>query len=383
MGTAYKFCDCKFNDTRLEENLPSLYNQDILKLNKPNTSFDITREKDSSLNHIEAIKRKNASNLIKKIYRQYKSKALDYSYQLNTSKLKSELNSRRAYNSSREKNEQEIKKETIVFIGEKTGEIKNGFGIKIMPNNAKYIGYFKNNKSHGYGKFINRNDIYYGEFSEDQANGFGIYRHKNETIYYGEWTNDLRHKYGVEKWRDKTEYSGEFFRGEKNGIGKYIFNDGSRYEGEWKNNCLDGYGIYYYLEQRIYIGEWKNNLKEGFGEFIWKDKIYIGFYSNDKKNGFGIYYWKNMKKAFIGFWKNGKQYGLGKLINNEKIKYGIWINDFLEIEYGEQEAFNELEKHKLGRYKYMFLFSLLDIDNYCREDGFWENLLEYSNQFTI
>ena len=151
----------------------------------------------------------------------------------------------------------------------------------------------------------------------------------------------------------------------------------------WKKNNLDGYGIYYYLGQRIYIGQWKNNLKDGFGMFIWKDKIYIGFYEDDKKNGFGIYYWKNIKKAFMGFWKNGKQYGFGKLISEKKNKYGIWINDNLETAYDEEQAFNELEKRKLGRYKYMFLFGLNDVDNYCNEDGIWKSLLDYSNQFTI
>ena len=49
----------------------------------------------------------------------------------------------------------------------------------------------------------------------------------------------------------------------------------------------------------------------------------------------------------------------------------------------EEEAFRELEGHNLGRFKYMFLFSLEDIDNYSKEDGIWQSLLEYSNEFTI
>ena len=401
MGTAYKLCDCRDNDTRLEENLPMSINQELLKLN--NKSFSSPVDEDYSL--LEKIKRKNASNLIIKTYRKYKNKSsLDYSYDYNAPLMKSvKSNNNNNYSSNVSSNlnisvekydtnsnykiSSQYKnsyKKTIAYIGEKIDNIKSGFGIKIMPNNVKYIGYFKNDKSEGYGKFINesKKDIYYGEFSQDQANGFGIYHHKNETSYYGEWENDLRENIGIEKWEDKAEYQGQFHFGEKNGIGKYIFSDGSRYEGEWKRNNLDGYGIYYYLGQRIYIGQWKNNLKDGFGMFIWKDKIYIGFY-DDKKNGFGIYYWKNIKKAFMGFWKNGKQYGFGKLISEKKNKYGIWINDNLETAYDEEQAFNELEKRKLGRYKYMFLFGLNDVDNYCNEDGIWKSLLDYSNQFTI
>ena len=402
MGTAYKLCDCRDNDTRLEENLPMSINQELLKLN--NKSFSSPVDEDYSL--LEKIKRKNASNLIIKTYRKYKNKSsLDYSYDYNAPLMKSvKSNNNNNYSSNVSSNlnisvekydtnsnykiSSQYKnsyKRTIAYIGEKIDNIKSGFGIKIMPNNVKYIGYFKNNKSEGYGKFINesKKDIYYGEFSQDQANGFGIYHHKNETSYYGEWENDLRENIGIEKWEDKAEYQGQFHFGEKNGIRKYIFSDGSRYEGEWKRNNLDGYGIYYYLGQRIYIGQWKNNLKDGFGMFIWKDKIYIGFYEDDKKNGFGIYYWKNIKKAFMGFWKNGKQYGFGKLISEKKNKYGIWINDNLETAYDEEQAFNELEKRKLGRYKYMFLFGLNDVDNYCNEDGIWKSLLDYSNQFTI
>ena len=272
MGTAYKLCDCRDNDTRLEENLPMSINQELLKLN--NKSFSSPVDEDYSL--LEKIKRKNASNLIIKTYRKYKNKSsLDYSYDYNAPLMKSvKSNNNNNYSSNVSSNlnisvekydtnsnykiSSQYKnsyKKTIAYIGEKIDNIKSGFGIKIMPNNVKYIGYFKNDKSEGYGKFINesKKDIYYGEFSQDQANGFGIYHHKNETSYYGEWENDLRENIGIEKWEDKAEYQGQFHFGEKNGIGKYIFSDGSRYEGEWKRNNLDGYGIYYYLGQRIYI----------------------------------------------------------------------------------------------------------------------------------
>ena len=38
MGNAYKLCDCRFNDTREEENLAILINKEILKLSSSNYS---------------------------------------------------------------------------------------------------------------------------------------------------------------------------------------------------------------------------------------------------------------------------------------------------------------------------------------------------------
>ena len=429
MGTVYNFCDCKNTDPRSEENFPVLYNKELLyyntsPINSKKNSLKKFNNK-SSNDIIEEIKRKNAINLILKKYRQYKSRShINSSYDITTdkedktnqfkiknlknykksrnlednyfSKINLFNNSNYIFNNNSKRNlnysnsslkkigTQDLINNTIYYIGQKINNQKNGFGIKILANEAKYIGFFKNNKSEGFGKFITKSDSYFGEFFNNQANGFGIYRHENETLYIGYWENDLREKYGIEQWKDRTSFFGEFNMGDKNGIGTYIFSDGSRYEGEWKNNKLEGYGIYYFPGKRIYIGEWKNNIKEGYGEFIWIDKIYIGFYLNDKKNGFGIYYWKKYQRAFMGFWKNGKQYGFGKLLNKDKIIYGIWVDDNLQISFkDEKEAFIELEKKKLNGYKQIFLFSLEDIINYCTNDGIWNMLLEYSNQYKI
>ena len=399
MGAIYNFCDCKNNDPRLEEQMPVLYHQELLHLN---TLSGLSSKKNSLMNFnnkptndiIEGIRKKNAVNLIIKYYRRHRLQKIFSSsnncqknnYNLTDKKSRNkeeqQLNS---YNIYKNKNsENDLMGNTIYYIGQKINNKKNGFGIKIMADEAKYIGFFKNNKSEGLGKFITKTYTYYGEFSNDQPNGFGIYCYKDENIYMGYWEKGLRAKYIIEKWKDNAIYEGEYNLGEKNGIGVYIFGDGSRYEGEWKNNKLEGYGIYFFPGKRIYIGEWRNNTKEGFGEFIWKDKIYIGFYSNDKKNGFGIYFWEKINKAFMGFWRNGKQYGFGKMINKEKIIYGFWIDDKLENEYkDENEAFDELKKQNLNGYKQIFLFKLEDIINYCKYDGIWDSLLEYSNQLDI
>ena len=79
MGEAYNFCDCKNNDPRLEEKLPDSNHKDLININnhsstssKKNTLSNLNNK---SLNDIiEDIKRKNATNLIIKKYRQHKLK---------------------------------------------------------------------------------------------------------------------------------------------------------------------------------------------------------------------------------------------------------------------------------------------------------------------
>ena len=41
--------------------------------------------------------------------------------------------------------------------------MKEGFGINILSNDSKYIGYRKNNKAHGIRKYIEGNIIYENE----------------------------------------------------------------------------------------------------------------------------------------------------------------------------------------------------------------------------
>ena len=51
-----------------------------------------------------------------------------------------------------------------IYRGGGSKKQKEGFGINIWNDAAKYIGYYKNNKAEGYGKFTAANDTYQGEF---------------------------------------------------------------------------------------------------------------------------------------------------------------------------------------------------------------------------
>ena len=257
---------------------------------------------------------------------------------------------------------------------------KEGFGINIWNDEAKYIGYYKNNKAEGYGKFMAGNDIYKGEFKDDAASGYGIFN--NEVLTYeGLWVKDLQEKYGIENWKDGSIYKGEYFEGKKKGIGIYTWPDGTRYEGMWENNTFNGYGIFYFSGDRYYFGEWKNKKKHGFGEFIWPEKKYVGFFSNDKKEGLGIIIWKDKKKAQIGFWKGGNQIGFGKFMHyKKKDYYGIWKgNKTVDWFKNGKDGMEYLEKNGMEKYKNIFGYNLEQIYDFCYNKDDIENILNEQN----
>lgn len=232
---------------------------------------------------------------------------------------------------------------------------------------SKFVGEVIQNRACGIGIFDHSSgDNYKGYFKDDKSNGFGIYYNKkNLSICYGEWRNDLQNGINIEIcYIDKSIYFGNFSNGKKNGLGTYCWSNGSVYKGEWLNGYLNGYGLYVYEDyqsinktnvyniifqnelkyfkvedfvefinkynkynlhnNKMYKGQWKNNLMHGYGKLFWDTHFYIGEYFEDKKHGFGIYYWYNPLKIYIGQWKNGKQDGIGKLITDKDSKFSLW-----------------------------------------------------------
>jgi hypothetical protein len=57
---------------------------------------------------------------------------------------------------------------------------KDGYGIQIWPDGAKYSGYWTQDKTNGFGRYEHLNgDIYSGEWLNDVAHGLGIYHSSN------------------------------------------------------------------------------------------------------------------------------------------------------------------------------------------------------------
>ena len=68
---------------------------------------------------------------------------------------------------------------------------RDGLGIYIKKNVARFIGYFIQDSVNGFGKLTDSNgDEYIGYWKNSEANGLGIYTRKKIISYRGWWKND-------------------------------------------------------------------------------------------------------------------------------------------------------------------------------------------------
>lgn len=206
------------------------------------------------------------------------------------------------------------------------GEWKNGkregMGILIKKDVAKFIGEFIEDKVNGFGKFINENgDDYLGYWKDSQFHGLGIYNKKKIITYKGWWKKDKHNGFGIEKW-PKLEYTGDYINGNKEGYGILHIGDGI-YEGQMKDGNMNGIGSFIFKDKRKYEGEFVDNKIEGFGILTFPDgKVFVGSFIDDLEDGFGVFY--TGKKIYIGFWKNMLLGGEVIVIEGEKKKKQLW-----------------------------------------------------------
>ena len=185
-------------------------------------------------------------------------------------------------------------------------KIKNSEDIRY-----KYLGYYKNNKFHGYGILVKENEeLYYGEFREGLKNGFG-YLQTKQYIYKGFFHADKKEGYG--EYFNKEEginYCGNFINDKFNGYGFYYKENKFKYIGNFIDGYLKGFGLYIWNNKEQYYGDWSDNKMNGIGIYFYKDgDIFIGNYLNDKKNGKGIYLYNKNKSKLEGVWKKGLKHG--------------------------------------------------------------------------
>ena len=208
------------------------------------------------------------------------------------------------------------------YEGEWKNGKRDGLGIYIKKNAAKFIGYFIEDQVEGFGKLTDRNgDEYLGYWFNSQASGIGIYTRKKLISYKGYWRNDKQDKFGIEVW-PKFDYIGDYSNGVKEGYG--IMNiKGGKYEGEMKGGNFNGYGRFIFNNKRKYEGEFINNKMEGYGIlYLPGNKTFIGHFKDDLQDGFGVFY--TNKKIYIGFWQNMVLKGEVIIIEGNKIKKQIW-----------------------------------------------------------
>ena len=187
------------------------------------------------------------------------------------------------------------------YEGEWKNGKRDGIGILVKKEIAKFIGEFVEDKVCGFGKLIDVNgEKYIGYWKESQASGLGIYSRKEIISYKGYWDNDKQNGFGTEKWPN-LEYIGEYLNGDKEGYGVLNIRDGV-YEGEMKDGNLNGIGSFLFKDKRKYQGEYINNKIEGYGILTWPDgKVFVGTFRDNLEDGFGVFY--TSKKYILVFGK--------------------------------------------------------------------------------
>ena len=81
---------------------------------------------------------------------------------------------------------------------------------------------------------------YLGQFKGDLMHGFGRASFANGNKYIGDWKDNQRHGKGTYTYVNGDEYVGEFKNGKQNGQGTYTFADGEVFEGLFENDKFLG-----------------------------------------------------------------------------------------------------------------------------------------------
>ena len=290
----------------------------------PNLYYELTELKNDEKNFciIKEYKDENGSYYQGSIYNKN-----------NTSIDSSNSNhSKNIINSNNENIISDCEKEHIIANNNKLSEKRNlsqefykkhGLGkeyhINISNNKDiryKYIGYYKNNKFHGFGILVKENDeCYFGEFRDGLKNGFGLL-HTPKYIYKGFFYKDKKEGYGEYfNKEENTNYCGNFHDDKFNGYGYYYKENIFKFFGNFFEGNIKGLGLYIWKSNDQYYGNWLEDKMNGIGIYFYKGgDIFIGNYFDDKKDGKGKYIYKGKKSMLEGEWKNGIKHGKYKFI---------------------------------------------------------------------
>ncbi|MFZ6008775.1 MAG: caspase family protein [Bacteroidota bacterium] len=238
------------------------------------------------------------------------------------------------------------------------GNCINGVGTYVYSDGTKYVGEFKDEKSHGHGVcYFASGKIYIGEFADHQVAGYGTWVYPDSTKIIGHYdqngnfvdhknltpgclSGDCENGFGTRLWDGGTVYVGQFKDSKLDGLGTCYFHDGSKYTGEWSNSLHNGFGTYYYNDGSIGKGNWKDHIflgssdtkkcvsgdcVNGFGIYRYDDGgVYTGEFKDGKRHGQGTYYWAEGDK-YVGNWINGNYEGQGTYTYNDgRVESGIW-----------------------------------------------------------
>ena len=103
------------------------------------------------------------------------------------------------------------------IYGGKLNNQKDSFSIQIWNNEAKYKGYYKNEKGNNLGMLVTGIDQYLEEFENDGVSGYSCYNKGNKLKYEGYCKNDSQETYKIEIWKDGNKYMAEYYKEKKIG----------------------------------------------------------------------------------------------------------------------------------------------------------------------
>ena len=216
-----------------------------------------------------------------------------------------------------------------------SGDCDNGYGVYVNDNGDYYMGFFKDGKFHGQGKFITADgNIIRGAFENDLPHGYAMMRFHDDEVgvvtYSGDFKNGDFDGYGALRSEDGSVCFGQFKDGGLNGEAAYYEPQSGIVEsGVYRNDELveerdpkdfkliygdkNGFGIRLLAEGR-YTGNLKGGIPEGQGQLRTYDGLTIvGNFRNGKANGQGMCENRLTKARYIGEFTDGSLTGNGTM----------------------------------------------------------------------
>ncbi|KOB76929.1 putative testis-specific protein A2, partial [Operophtera brumata] len=117
-------------------------------------------------------------------------------------------------------------------------------------------------------------------------NGKGLYVFKNGARYDGEWRRAMKYGVGKMLYPDGSWYEGDWRHDLKQGFGAYYYPNGDIYEGAWFKGRRHGLGTYFFAEFQLkFMGTWLEGVIVGPGQIIYPRARYHGSWIKGKPKG--------------------------------------------------------------------------------------------------
>ena len=349
------FCDCDYNDSKIETSFKSNQNSDKifcpfinynyekeenneneLKHNKKKSIFDFNDDMNFEYHTTKpnALKDTNRSNIPNKSFFNLNSNREIYDIN-----ILNNINNNNSNISNNNNEDENINDKNIISLeSQNYKDNQNIINLKNQNvlekeekknsntnNNLKSKEITSNNSDNSNIKTNIKTNI--DKPKQTPKNGLNIQVWSKNHYYIGYYQDDMADGLGKMITGD-NKYYGEFKNGQSCGFGIFYNNINEIiYEGYWLNDLQNEYGIEKWNDDSIFFGKYSQGEKNGIGCYLWKDgSVYEGEFCDNKFEGYGIYYYNN-NKIYLGEWKNNKKNGYGELISGDKIYVGNYLND--------------------------------------------------------